>query len=56
MIKEAAYKGNLGMIEMLELYKKASKKEIEELEIAIKKEDWEAYKKIVKRVLNINLK
>lgn len=53
---EAAYKGNIGAIEMIQLYQKASKKEIKELEDIIKKEDWDAYKKLVKKIIGVNLK
>lgn len=55
-ILEASYKGNIGFMEMAQLYQKASDSEIKELEMIIKKEDWEAYKKLVKRVLGTNLK
>lgn len=55
-ILEASYKGNIGFMEMALLYQKASDSEIKELENIIKKEDWDAYKKLVKRVLGINLK
>lgn len=55
-ITEASYKGNIGAMEMIQLYQKATKKEIEELEKVIKKEDWEAYKDIVKKVLGVTLK
>jgi len=55
-ILEASYSGNIGFMEMAQLYQKASPSEIKELENIIKKEDWEAYKKLVKRVLGTNLK
>jgi len=56
MIKEAAYKGNLGVMEYFQLIQKANKKEVKEIEKAVKEEDWETYKKLVKKILGINLK
>lgn len=55
-IIEASYKGNIGAIEMMELFKNASDKEMKEIDKVIKKEDWEGYKKLVKKILGINLK
>jgi len=55
-IYEAAYKGNFGMIEMIKLYAMMSEKEIEKLEKIVNNEDWEAYKKIVKKYLDVDLK
>lgn len=53
---EAAYKGNIGAMEMIQLYQKASKKEIKKLENIVKIEDWNAYKKLVKKIIGVNLK
>ena len=55
-VLEAAYKGNLGFIEMAQLYQKATPDQIKKLEKVIAKEDWQAYKKIVKDVLGVTLK
>jgi HPt (histidine-containing phosphotransfer) domain-containing protein len=55
-ILEASYKGNIGFMEMVQLYQKATPKEVEEIEEIIRKNDWDEYKRIVKRILGINLK
>ena len=55
-IYEAAYKGNLGMVEMMQLYNIMSEKEIKKLKLIIANEDWEAYRKIVKKYLDVDLK
>ena len=54
-IFEASYKGNVGMVEMMQLYQIMSDKEIENLERVIADEDWDTYKKIVKWYLDIDL-
>ncbi len=56
ILNEASYKDNIGFIELLDFYKKASKKEIQNIEKIIKNEDWEGYKKEIKRVLGVDLK
>jgi len=56
MIREASYKNNIGFMEMVQLYQKATPKEIKEIEAIIRKNDWDEYKKIVSRILNIKLK
>lgn len=55
-LTEAVYKNNIGFVEMVQLYQKASPSEIKELEKLIKEEDWEGYKKIVEKILKIKLK
>jgi HPt (histidine-containing phosphotransfer) domain-containing protein len=55
-IKEVAYAGNLGFQEMVELYQKATKEEIEKVEKAIKNNDWKEFVKLVKKILGITLK
>jgi len=54
-IFEASYKGNVGMVEMMQLYQIMSDKEIKNLERVIADEDWDTYKKIVKWYLDIDL-
>jgi len=56
MIDEAAYKGNIGALEMVQLYQKATAKEIKEIEKIVNNGDWVSYKKIVKRILGVSLK
>ena len=55
-INEASYKSNIGFVEMAQFYQKASKKEIAEMEVAIKAEDWEEFKAIIYKKLNVKLK
>lgn len=54
-VNEAAYKNNVGAIEMFNFFKVANKKEIDEMEKIAKEEDWDAFKKLVKKVLKVNL-
>lgn len=54
-MNEASYKGNLGFEEMAKFYQKANKQQIEELEKALKHNDWDWFKKLIKQVLSIVL-
>ncbi len=54
-LDEAAYKDNLGFVEMVNFYQKANKNQREEMEIALKHNDWNSFKKLVKQVLGIIL-
>ena len=54
-LKEAAYHGNLGFQEMVMFYRKANAQQEAEMEKIIKAEDWAGYKKLVKKVLGIDL-
>jgi len=56
ILTEAAYAGNMGIMEMIEFYNKASKSQIKEMEKAAKDKDWEAFRSIVKNVLGVELK
>lgn len=56
LLLETSYTGNLGFMEMVQLYQKASMKELEELEEIIKREDWEKYKNLVHKILGVKLK
>ena len=55
LLSEASYMGNMGIIEMIEFYKKASKQEIKEMEKAAKNKDWDAFKEIIKKVIGVDL-
>lgn len=55
LLYENAYPGNMGIIEMIEFYKKASKQEVKEMEKAAKKKDWDAFKEIIKKVIGVEL-
>jgi hypothetical protein len=48
----------MGAVEMIQFFQKASKKEIKEMEkiTGAKNPDWNAFAKLIKRVLDVNLK
>lgn len=54
-VYEASYPGNLGIEEMVKFYKTASKAEIKEMEKAVEKKDWQKFKNIIKKVLEVEL-
>lgn len=56
MITELAYPGNVGFQEMAMFYQKADPKTIKKMEEIIKSEDWEGFKKLIKKVLKVDLK
>lgn len=53
---EASYSGNLGFVEMMKFFQKASKKEQDEMKKIVDNEDWEGYKKLIFKVLKIKLR
>jgi hypothetical protein len=55
-VDEAAYKNNLGFIEMSQFYQQASDKDIKKMEAIIKAEDWEGFKKMIDKTLKVELK
>lgn len=54
-INEAAYKGNMGFEEMMKFYRVASKEDKEKMEKIVKDNNWSAYKRLIKRVLGVQL-
>jgi predicted HAD superfamily Cof-like phosphohydrolase len=54
-LKEASYAGNLGFEEMVRFYRAASDTEIDQMEKVIKKSDWNAFKKLIEKVLGTSL-
>ena len=52
---EAAYSMNIGFQEMVEFYQKANPKEVKEMEKIIKNSNWNAFKKLINKVLGIEL-
>lgn len=56
MITEAAYPGNVGFVEMAQFFQQADKKQTKEMEKIIKAEDWEGFKKLIQKVLDVKLK
>jgi len=55
ILNELAYKGNIGFMELVKFYRKASPKEIKEMEGIIGKGDWEAFKSLIEQVLGVKL-
>ena len=55
-LNEAAYPGNMGFEEMVKFYRKASDKEIDQMEEVIRKGDWTEFKALVHKVLGVTLK
>lgn len=55
-IYEAAYAANIGFEEMVKFYKKASKSEEAEMEKILRKSDFDAFKKLIAKVLGVKLK
>lgn len=55
-IRELSYIGNMGFEEMVQFFRIASKAEIEEMENAIKHDDWITFKKMIKKVVGVTLK
>ena len=53
---EAAYAGNVGFEEMVLFFQNANIKEIDQMNKIVQKEDWNAFKKLVKKVLKTELK
>ena len=55
VLTEAAYPGNMGIIEMVKFYKIATKQEIKEMEKAVERKNWEEFRAIIKKVIGVEL-
>lgn len=55
ILNEIAYGGNVGFAEMVDFYQKANPKEIKQMESIIKNNDWTSFKKLIKKVLDVDL-
>jgi len=55
LLTEQSYPGNMGILEMIEFYKNASKKEVKMMEKAAKNRDWDAFRKIIKDTIGVEL-
>lgn len=55
-VDEASYSGNIGFEEMTKFYQKADKKDEDEMEKILKNDDWDGFKKLIKKVLGVLLK
>jgi hypothetical protein len=52
---EAAYKGNIGFTELVKFYQVASNADMAKMEKIVKDEDFPAFKKLIKKVLGVDL-
>jgi hypothetical protein len=55
ILNEVAYGGNVGFSEMVDFYQKAGPDDIKRMEKIIKANDWESFKKLIKKVLKVKL-
>lgn len=55
-LNEKSYSGNIGFEEMARFYQEADNKKIKKMERIIKSEDWEAFKLLIRKVLDVSLK
>ena len=55
ILNEVAFGGNVGFSEMVRFYQVANPQEIKQMEKVIKDDDWAAFKKLIKRVLKVDL-
>ena len=55
ILNEIAFGGNIGFEEMVKFYQKATSADTAEMEKVIRANDWNAFKKLIKRVLKVNL-
>ena len=55
ILNEIAFGGNVGFAEMVAFYQTASPAEMKEMEKVTKANDWDGFKKLIKRVLNVKL-
>lgn len=55
-LHELAYRYNIGFMEMAKFYQEASPKEIKLMEKLVKENDWEGFKKLIKKIIGVELK
>jgi len=55
-VNEMVYKGNLGFEELVKFYDKATKNEREEMDEYVEVGDWDRFKMLIEKVLEVNLK
>ena len=55
ILNEIAFGGNVGFAEMVAFYQTASPADIAEMEKVTKANDWNGFKKLIKRVLKVKL-
>lgn len=54
-INEAAYPGNIGMMEMMKFFNMASPEEKKEMNRITENSDWEAFKALIYKVTKVKL-
>lgn len=55
-LKEATYEGNLGAIEMMKFYQKASDADIRKMERLLDKEAWKKAWELLKKITGVKLR
>lgn len=55
-LKELAYKGNIGFEEMVRFMDVADQSQIVKMELFIKNNDWQGFKKLIEKILGIKIK
>ncbi len=55
MFMEAAYRGNLGLMELAKFYRIATPEQKARMDEITNSEDWEGFKALVKEVLGVTL-
>jgi len=55
IMSEASYPGNIGFEELVEYYRKATKKEEKIMKDLIRKEDWSGFKLQIEKVIGVKL-
>ena len=55
ILNEVAFGGNIGFEEMVRFYQKASPDQVKEMEKLTKASDWKGFKRLIKKVLKVNL-
>lgn len=55
-LDEMVYHGNIGFEELVRFYQKANDKQTEEMEELVKNSDWDGFKRLIQKVLNVKLK
>lgn len=52
----ASYDANIGFVEMVQFYQEANDKEVTQMELLIKREDWAGFKRLIQQVTGTKLK
>mgnify|MGYP001106719003 CR=1 FL=1 len=56
ILTEASYPGNIGAIEMIKFFQNASDNDIKSMQKIVDAKNWTSYKKLIKKVLGVDLK